>query len=101
MDGKPGRPGGRYLARLGTRTVRVRLEAVESVLDIETLQEIPGGRELRLNDIAKVNLRFASPLPADPYAQNRRTGAFILIDEGSNLTVAAGTLLEATNSVQE
>jgi len=89
------------LARLGTRTVRVRLEAVESVLDIETLQEAPGGRELRLNDIAKVDLRFASQLPADPYAQNRRTGAFILIDEGSNLTVAAGTLLETTESVQE
>ena len=95
MDGKAAKVGGRYLLRLATRTVRARIESVESILDIETLQQGAGDRDLRLNDIARVELLFASPLPGDPYAKNRRTGAFILVDEGTNLTVAAGTILHS------
>jgi len=93
MDAKPGKEGGRFLARLGTRTVRARIEAIESILDIETLQEGPADRDLKLNDIARVRLQLASPLPSDPYAKSPRTGAFVLIDEGSNLTVAGGAVL--------
>jgi sulfate adenylyltransferase subunit 1 len=95
MDHKVGRIGGRYLLRQTTRNVRSILDSVESVLDIATLQEGEGHRDLKLNDLARVELRLAAPLPADPYAQNRKTGAFILIDEGTNLTVAAGVILGA------
>ena len=54
-----------------------------------TLERSPAA-ELGLNDLARVRLRLGSPLAADPYAANRSTGAFILIDEGTNDTVAAG-----------
>lgn len=93
MDHKAGRQGGRYLLRTSTRTTRAILESVENVIDIATLQEGAGDTDLKLNDIARVVLRLASPLPADPYAQNRKTGAFILIDEGTNQTAAAGVIL--------
>jgi sulfate adenylyltransferase subunit 1 len=43
-----------------------------------------------LNDIARVSVRTAEPLALDEYAANRRTGAFVLIDEGTGATVAAG-----------
>ena len=44
------------------------------------------------NDIARVRLRTSAPLVLDPYASNRRTGSFILIDESSNGTVGAGMI---------
>jgi len=93
MDHKPARLSGRYLLRSSSRNVRIILEKVSSILDIATLQEGEGEKDLKLNDIARVELRLASELPADPYSQNRKTGAFILIDEGTNLTVAAGVIL--------
>lgn len=95
MDQKAGRQGGRYLLRTSTRTTRVILESVESVLDIATLEDGDGDTDLKLNDIARVELRLAAALPADPYESNRKTGAFILIDEGTNQTAAAGVILGA------
>jgi sulfate adenylyltransferase subunit 1 len=95
MDHKNAKLGGRYLLRQTTRNVRAILDNVESVLDIATLSEGEGNKDLKLNDIARVQLRLASPIAADTYANNRKTGAFILIDEGSNLTVAAGVILGA------
>lgn len=95
MDHKSAKLGGRYLLRQTTRNVRSILDSVESVLDIGTLTQGEGNKDLKLNDIARVELRLASPLAADTYASNRKTGAFILIDEGTNLTVAAGVILGA------
>jgi sulfate adenylyltransferase subunit 1 len=95
MDQKAGRQGGRYLLRTSTRTTRVILASVESVLDIATLEDGDGDTDLKLNDIARVELRLAAALPADPYESNRKTGAFILIDEGTNQTAAAGVILGA------
>ena len=46
-----------------------------------------------MNDIAKVSFKLAQPIFADPYAKNRSTGAFIVIDEASNNTVGAGMIL--------
>ena len=50
----------------------------------------PAPDGLALNDIGRVRLRVSRPLPAEPYAANRVTGAFILVDEGTNDTVGAG-----------
>ena len=47
-------------------------------------------RGLSLNDIGRVRLRVSRPLPAEPYAANRVTGAFVLLDEGTHDTVGAG-----------
>jgi sulfate adenylyltransferase subunit 1 (EFTu-like GTPase family) len=51
---------------------------------------------LGLNDIARVRLRLSEPLAVDPYADNRTTGAFILIDEATNDTVGAGMIVSAS-----
>ena len=52
---------------------------------------------LELNEIARVRLRLSEPLAVDPYAENRVTGAFILIDETTNDTVGAGMILSASS----
>jgi bifunctional enzyme CysN/CysC len=91
----PGVPGGRYVLKHTTRTERARLEVVHDTLQVATLQTRPGGDSLGLNDIGRVTLRCASELVFDPYAQNRITGAFILIDETTNDTVGAGMIADA------
>jgi adenylyl-sulfate kinase len=64
-------------------------------MDPRTLERQVEPIALELNDIGRVSLRTSSPLVADPYSVNRVTGAFILIDENSNDTVAAGVIREA------
>ena len=79
----------RFLLKHGTRTVPARLEAIAGRIEFETL-EWPAAEALRLNYIAQVCLRLGGEIAADPYAQSHATGAFILIDEATNDTVAAG-----------
>jgi sulfate adenylyltransferase subunit 1 (EFTu-like GTPase family) len=57
---------------------------------------VPAPDRLELNDIGVVRLRLAEPLCVDAYEENRATGAFVLIDEATNETVGAGTVLSAT-----
>ena len=90
MGESPGRPGGRFVLKHTTRTARVRLELIRHTLSVETLTERPGADVLGLNEIGRVVLRSSTDLHVDPYAANRTTGSFILIDETTNETVAAG-----------
>nr|WP_260155743.1 adenylyl-sulfate kinase [Mycolicibacterium iranicum] len=90
----PLRAGDRLALKQGTRTVRATVQALHSRLDPETLDELDNPVELVLNDIGSVTLRTSSIVVADPYAENRDSGAFILIDESSNDTVGAGTVIE-------
>jgi bifunctional enzyme CysN/CysC len=94
MGESPARAGGRYLLKHTTRTERVRLEIVRETLDVATLTTRPGADSLGLNDIARVSLRCASELVFDANADNRTTGAFILIDEATNDTVGAGMIAD-------
>ena len=91
----PLRAGDRLALKQGTRTVRATVQDLHTKLDPETLDEVDGPVELALNDIGSVTLRTSSIVVADPYAENRDSGAFILIDEVSNDTVGAGIILEA------
>jgi sulfate adenylyltransferase subunit 1 (EFTu-like GTPase family) len=79
-----------------TRSVRAIVEELVSVIDVASLQDVPGPERLQLNDIAVVRLRLSEPLAVDPYAENRETGSFILVDESSNDTVAAGMIVSAS-----
>jgi sulfate adenylyltransferase subunit 1 (EFTu-like GTPase family) len=90
MAEAPLRPGARLLLKHTTATVRAVVDAVEARLDVETLAEVPAPDGLELNDLGHVRVRTSRPLAIDPYAENRTTGAFILIDEATNDTVAAG-----------
>ena len=90
----PLRAGDRIALKQATRTVRATVQELHSRLDPETLGEDPHPVELALNDVGTVTLRTSSIVVADPYADNRDVGAFILIDENSNDTVGAGTITE-------
>jgi bifunctional enzyme CysN/CysC len=92
MGENPARVGGRYLLKHTTRSERARLEAIHSTLQVETLEPRPGADTLGLNEIGRVSVRTSADLHFDPYASNRATGAFILIDDASNETVGAGMI---------
>ena len=86
---RPLRAGDRYQVRHTTRDVRAVVDEVRSRLDIDSVVDLPA-TELGLNDIGMVRIRLAEPVAADPYSVNRSTGAFLLVDEASGATVAAG-----------
>jgi len=95
MAQAPLRAGGRYALKHATSTVRAIIESIDEVVDVHTLEPHAGAdapTELALNDIGRVRLRVSRELAVDAYASNRATGAFILIDEGTNDTVAAGMI---------
>ena len=83
----------RILLRHGTRTVRARVAEIMGLLDLNTQEHRPA-QELRMNDIATVSLRLQHPISPDPYRRVRAGGAFILVEEATNATVAAGMVLE-------
>jgi len=91
LGDRPVRERDRFVLKHGTRAVPARLEAIEGRIDFGSL-DWPAAEELRLNDIAHVKLRLGGEVAADAYAQCHATGAFILIDEATNDTVAAGMI---------
>jgi sulfate adenylyltransferase subunit 1 (EFTu-like GTPase family) len=72
----------------------VVVDEVEHRIDVNTLGHEPAA-QLGLNEIGRVRLRASAPLMVDPYARNRTTGSFILVDESTNDTVGAGMVLSA------
>jgi sulfate adenylyltransferase subunit 1 len=81
----------KYWIKHGTRQTMAKVKAVESLLDVNTQERHPADG-LKLNDIARIELAVQQPLAADAYDDIRATGAFILIDETTHQTVAAGMI---------
>ena len=77
--------------------MRAIVDELVSVVDMDTLEDQPAPERLELNDIARVRLRLSEPLLVDPTRDNRATGAFILVDEATNDTVAAGMIMSAAS----
>jgi bifunctional enzyme CysN/CysC len=96
----PMKPGGRYWLKQTTRTTRAVVPELRYRVDVNTLhrEESPGG--LGLNEVGRVTVRTAAPVMYDPYRRNRATGGFVLIDEATNATVAAGMILEQSGDRQ-
>jgi bifunctional enzyme CysN/CysC/sulfate adenylyltransferase subunit 1 len=92
MYGKPLQPGRKYLLKHGPQTVQALVVQLEGRFNMNTfdLEAAPG--ELKANDIGVIRLKTAKPIVYDGYATNRLTGSFILIEPGTNATVAAGML---------
>ncbi len=91
MNEEPLLPGRSYLLRIGTKTLPAQVTTLKHKIDINTLEQRPG-RTLGLNEIGFCNLSTASPVAFDAYADNRRTGAFILIDRFTHATAGAGMI---------
>jgi sulfate adenylyltransferase subunit 1 len=83
----------KYLVKHATKTVKVWLTRIEHRVDVNTSQLVGGLKSLQMNDIARVGIKGPQPLVIDSYARNRATGSFILIDEATHNTVAAGMIV--------
>ena len=94
MTDKPLAKGAKLAIKHTTRTARALVKDLRYRLDVNTLHrdEQPAG--LGLNEIGRVVLRTTQPLFADEYRRNRTTGGFVLVDEATNATVAAGMILD-------
>jgi bifunctional enzyme CysN/CysC len=100
MSDEPMLPGRPYLLKCGARTVTAAVAPLKYKINVNTLEEL-AARQLELNEIGLVNLNLDQPLAFDPYALNRDTGGFILIDRINNNTVGAGMLLAALRPAQD
>jgi sulfate adenylyltransferase subunit 1 len=81
-----------YLLHHTTREVRARVDRIDHLWNVATQVPEPAPARLARNDIGRVALTLAQPVFTDRYADNRATGSFILIDETTNNTVAAGMI---------
>ena len=93
FDERPLNTARKYLLKHGTQTVFAKISEIESVLNVHTLEQESGATALKMNDIARVRLSLQKPIVATTYEENIAGGAFILVDEATYNTVAAGMLL--------
>jgi bifunctional enzyme CysN/CysC/sulfate adenylyltransferase subunit 1 len=92
MNQRPLQREKKYFLKHTTQTVQAIVTSLDSRINIQTFDPEPGPLELAMNDIGEIRLRTARPIVFDGYANNRLTGSFILIEQGTNHTVAAGML---------
>ncbi|SHF42749.1 sulfate adenylyltransferase subunit 1 [Streptoalloteichus hindustanus] len=90
LSEKPLRAGARVLVKHGTRTVPAIVTELSALFDEQSLSVSETPQALSLNEIGRVQLRTAEPLPVDPYTALPRTGAFLVVDQADGGTVAAG-----------
>jgi sulfate adenylyltransferase subunit 1 len=90
LDADPMHTAARYLVQQAGRRSLARIKEVTSRRDVHTLEERAAEGSIAMNDIVQAKLALQSPLFVDRYDALRATGAFILIDEATNRTVAAG-----------
>ncbi|MEV0247799.1 adenylyl-sulfate kinase [Nocardia sp. NPDC050712] len=89
-------PGATYTVRHTTRAVTAEVRSLDYRLDVNTLHRDEHAQALSLNEIGRIQLRTRQPLLFDPYRRNRTTGSFILVDEATDNTVAAGMITGPT-----
>lgn len=99
MGEEPLLPGRRYALRIGHLWTEVSVSSIRHRLDIETLEHA-AARQLAMNEIGLCHLATTQRVPLDAYAENRATGAFILVDRFSNRTVAAGMMAHPLRRAQ-
>jgi sulfate adenylyltransferase subunit 1 len=93
MNQRPLQLNSKFHVRHTTRDVRGVLKEIQYKLDISTLHRVEHVEQLQMNEIARVKIRTAQPLNFDSYRKNRIMGSVILVDEGTNETVAAGMIV--------
>ena len=93
MNERPLQTNAKYALKHTTRDARCIVTEVMYKVNVNTLERIENDKEVRMNDIAMVSIRATKPLFFDAYKRNRKTGAIILIDEGTNETVGVGMIV--------
>lgn len=94
MGEKPLQLNGKYVLKHTTREVRAVVKEIKYKLDINTQHRITDNITIGANDLGRISLRTTAPLFFDSYTKNRETGSFILIDEGTNVTVGACMIID-------
>jgi sulfate adenylyltransferase subunit 1 len=92
MDNAAFQPGQKFILQQSSFRTKAVIKEITSKIDIHSFDKLESDGTLKLNDISKVFIRTAEPISFDAYGQNRFTGSFILINENTNNTVAAGTI---------
>ena len=92
MDNEPFIPGQKMLLQQNSFCTKAMVKEVISKIDINSFDAFKSDVSIKLNDICKVLIKTAEPICYDGYADNRGNGAFILINENTNNTIAAGTI---------
>lgn len=87
------RPRAKYIVRHTTAEAKSMIKDIRYKLNISTLHRDEEDKDIKMNDICRVQLRTTKPLLVDSYSKNRITGSIILVDEGTNETVAAGMIV--------
>ena len=100
MHQRPLQVGKKYFLKHTTQTVQAAITHIESKINFNTLEPEPAPTTLAINDIGGIRLKTAKPLVYDGYSTNRLTGSFILIEQGTNATVAAGMLSAPVEAVK-
>ncbi|WP_029252976.1 sulfate adenylyltransferase subunit CysN [Paraoerskovia marina] len=85
-------PGKKYAIKHTTNWARAVVKGINYRVDVNTLHRDEDATQIGLNEIGRVQLRVTKPLFVDSYQQNPQTGSFILVDESTNKTVAAGMI---------
>lgn len=93
MNERPLIANGKYGIKHTTNDARCLVKNIHYKVDINTLHRLEDDKSIKMNDIARVTLRTTKPLFYDRYSRNRVTGSVILVDEGTNETVAAGMII--------
>jgi len=100
LGDKPLRPGARLLLKHGTRTTQAIVGTLLERFDEQHLGADTEAESLSLNDIGRISVRVAEPIPADDYRVNRHTGSFLLIDPAGGNTLAAGLVGDVLTAVE-
>jgi sulfate adenylyltransferase subunit 1 len=96
---KPLRPGARVLLKHGTRTTQAIVGALDALFDEQNLSVSEAPDTVELNQIGRISIQTAEPIPADDYQVNRESGSFLLIDPQGGNTLAAGLVGDALASL--
>jgi len=96
MQARPLQANKKYFLRHATQTVQAIVSTLENRINMATFEPEPAPPQLSINDIGVVHIKTAKPIVFDGYNTNRLTGAFVLIEPGTNATAAAGMLYPPT-----
>jgi len=94
MNEKQLQPGGKYGLMHTTNDCRCMIKDIHYKVDVNTLSKVEDDKTVGLNEIARITIKTTKPLFYDEYSKNRNTGSVIIIDEGTNVTLGAGMIIE-------
>jgi sulfate adenylyltransferase subunit 1 len=93
FNASPARIGGKYSIHHTTKTTKAMIQTVVYTMDMNSLERLTDKDTIEMNAICRVRIKTATPLFIDTYRDNRHTGNFILVDDTTNETVAAGMII--------